>query len=105
MCAAFIFYSQPNDFGCFAQFRPSTDMIRYGSNNPILAESAQSGANRCESVRVGESTWQDAAQRGTDARSTASLPRRHVERGCDGSGAASVHPRFTSMVSSSQFQF
>ena len=52
MCAAFIFYSQPNDFGHFGQFRPLADMIRYGRNDPIrqkLAESARSDVNRCKS--------------------------------------------------------
>ena len=92
MHAAFIFYSQPNDFGRFDQFRPLADMIRYGRNDLILAESARSGANQRESKPSRRESGNPRGKTQPDAAPT---------RG--GSGAASVHPRY--IVTQVEFPF
>ena len=46
--------------------------------SPVSADTAQVSPIWAASAQVGESTWQDAAQRGIDTRSTAPLLRRRV---------------------------
>uniref|UniRef100_A0A7N2LLB7 Uncharacterized protein n=1 Tax=Quercus lobata TaxID=97700 RepID=A0A7N2LLB7_QUELO len=70
---------------CFGRFRPyrpyrsPADIGRYEPSRPdfgrVGADFGHVGPLRPES---GSATWHDAARRGTDARSAASLPRRRV---------------------------
>ena len=65
----------------------------------VSADFSRVGPRRPDS---GAATWRDAARRGTDTRSAASLPRRRVGRGCAGLDAASMHPRLKVNVGKSE---
>ena len=79
----FFFYFRPISF-----FWPKHTDIR-----PIRSNSARVWGASAR-VREKKNTWQDAARRGTDARSVASLAHRRVGCGFDSSGAVSVHPKW-----------
>ena len=100
------FFSLPIDFLFPAETRRySADTIRFGPNR---RKSVRFGANRRASepnrresasiwaalARVGKSTWHDAARTHGLRRPSRVAASRRVKRGCVGSEAASVHPRY-----------
>ena len=84
--------------GLFRPYRPPVDTTRYGWYGPILAESAQFGANRSRFGTNRAALVQiEPSRREFEKKKKIEADRRagnRVERGCDTSGA-------TSMLSSS----
>uniref|UniRef100_A0A7N2R348 Uncharacterized protein n=1 Tax=Quercus lobata TaxID=97700 RepID=A0A7N2R348_QUELO len=76
-CFIFVVFLVNDEMGRYGRYRPSRpDFGRVGADfGRIGAELSRVGPRRAESVNA---TWRDAARRGTDARSAASLPRRRV---------------------------